>query len=677
MSIQEIKLELIVDNPYQARSSYPRTKIEELAHSIKEIGLRQIPEARKAGAAYQLAYGHLRFRAFKKLAKESPKKWTAMPLDVKELTDEQMFLYSWEENQRRHDITPMDQARAIEKYLTDFPKTSENELAKKLTMTQGAISNMRRVLKLPDLMLEKIDAGIINFTMGRELLPLADLEGARELMSEVVAGLKFENKASGEPCTVEGIQRSIHSVCRSHLKPLTSEYSYYGAKPDFDVKTCDKCEKVIITHPEKKQTGAFCKDSKCWTEKQEQHRKATSELAIKQMKADLAKKVAAEAATPKLISQEIPAGLPEGIRMASAVPKEECANCNLSATDHTAGLKYPNKDGSYSHICAKDYAAWEKRNAEQLADQAVDKMNQNLRKVAEEAEAGLEEDEQTGPDETPPAPQAIDVSPSAPVDTQTVEAVTDRIKKTPARKEATAAVVTEEAKEQAGTRAQVLDLKELRSGHYGDLKAGHVMLKDRYGVKELQYLDDPEECTERCTRGFHYAYDSGYREDIYGKEGTKAVLFVCTDPKCVTQKKSALTRKKNAEGNARKKAEAKAIKEAIEVTTAIGRPQMKLIIQAQVAGDHIKSGYNFSSGEKTPGRWLWEKLSAGVPEDKRTEGSLEKVIDKQTDQELAQLIVEMSFYYLVDKSEPIHYKIKNVETLKWFDIDVVEEAKEA
>ncbi|MBA7674546.1 Nucleoid occlusion protein [subsurface metagenome] len=171
MTIKQIPLDAIDDSPYQCRSSYSTTVIEELAHSIKEIGLRQIPEARQVdgNGRYQLAYGHLRFRAFKKLAKQD-KTIKTMPLDVKEIPDNTMCLLSLEENMRRQDITPIDIARSIDLYMTTFKDSTETELARRLKMTQGHVSNMRRVLRLPKEILDKIEEGKINFTMARELL---------------------------------------------------------------------------------------------------------------------------------------------------------------------------------------------------------------------------------------------------------------------------------------------------------------------------------------------------------------------------------------------------------------------------------------------------------------------------------------------------------------------------
>jgi ParB family chromosome partitioning protein len=163
MPIEQIELTAIQDNPFQPRLTYHRNDVDELAASIKVNGLLQVPVARRKDGKVELGFGHLRKRAFLKLSKED-KKWTMMPLDIRELSDEQMALFALEENLKRRDITPIEVARAVDKYLEAFTDKTETDLAAMLNMTQGNVSNMRRVLRLPADILEKIDEGRISFT---------------------------------------------------------------------------------------------------------------------------------------------------------------------------------------------------------------------------------------------------------------------------------------------------------------------------------------------------------------------------------------------------------------------------------------------------------------------------------------------------------------------------------
>jgi len=246
MAIEIVELQLIEDNPYQSRQTYHKQDIADLAASIKKHGLLEFPVARRTNNKVELAFGHLRKKAFLKLAKEDPESYGTMPLQVRDLTDDEMAVFALEENLKRRDITPIEVARAVDKYLVGFTDKTEADLADQLNMTQANISNMRRVLRLPEQVLEKIDLGRINFTMGRELLIFQGLANEKNLMLEAIRGLRTEGKAYGEPNTVEGIQKAIHSVARMRLTGLDTGYTYYN-EVLFDTREagCLLCEQIV------------------------------------------------------------------------------------------------------------------------------------------------------------------------------------------------------------------------------------------------------------------------------------------------------------------------------------------------------------------------------------------------------------------------------------------------
>ncbi|GAJ20253.1 unnamed protein product, partial [marine sediment metagenome] len=115
-----------------------------------------------------------------------------------------------EENLTRTDITPLEVARCIENFSGMFPEVLDEEIAKKHNMTAANVSNMKRVLRLPEKDQGKIDTGVISFTQGRELLTLEGLENAENLMASAIGGLRTGNKSYGHANTVEGLQASIH-----------------------------------------------------------------------------------------------------------------------------------------------------------------------------------------------------------------------------------------------------------------------------------------------------------------------------------------------------------------------------------------------------------------------------------------------------------------------------------
>jgi ParB/RepB/Spo0J family partition protein len=644
VTVKQIQLELIDDNPYNPRHYYHPNKVSDLANSIKENGLLNTPQGREVEGRVQLAHGGYRKRAFLSLHKKEPKekRWATLPVDILPLNEEEMFHVAMEENLTRDDITPIEVARCIRSFMNLFPKTTEEDVAKKHNMTQANVSNMVRVLRLPEQVLEKVDQGIINFTMARELLVLQDVENAKDLMLEAIKELRTGNKDQGAPVTVEGIQLCIDHVARYHFRPLEGGEAWYQ-KPDFDIQktNCLACPHSITTHISKTQVRHFCADEKCWDKHQAEHREEMAKAARAKMEADLLKRAAEFKPPAEIITQEIP----EGVRLAQDVPKGECKDCALATEDHTIGHKFPAVVAGHpasNLVCIKDYrakfAGIEHAAAPVATITASKKASKETKKAL--AEVASKAAEQIKSDPEKPAP----------------------------------AELVALAKEKAGTRAEILDLKDLQGGRYQGLKEGYIQLKGEYD-DILKEMDNPTECTEQCTKGFHYAFDS--RADNfsrYDKKEDKAKLyFVCTDPKCVAAKKGAFTRAKNAEGMARKNAERKAIKAALDFTESIDRPRMKVIILAQLKGDHV-SRYYIGNSSKDTASWFWDRLSPGVPSEKRNDTALWKEIDKLTVEEMAKIIVEFMLYTLQYKGEPQKYEIRIKAPLNWLGV-TVEEAK--
>lgn len=642
-TILDVPLELIDDNPFQPRTSYPRDTVNEIAHSIKQVGIIHIPLARRADGRYQIAEGHLRKRAYLKLQKENPKKWSLMPLDIRSISDQDMALIALEENLKRKDITPIETARAVDKYLTSFTDQSETSLAEKMNMTQGNISNMRRVLTLPAKIIEKIDEGKISFTMGRELLIFKGLNAGFDGEWSSKAGTNIQVPKDEEwlmthaahqigdrygcPSTVDGIKKAIFSVCENqfkHLEPML--HSWGDNKPLWDVKetACFKCEHCIKAYETKSQVRHFCTDPKCWERKQEAHKKKMAAAAKKKMEQDIAERIAAaeehrtvvKAATGKAISQEMAAEL----EPKSIIPQM-----------------------SHEEIQAISQVGEEEKAAKLERFKTLDEVCQGCLNRAKCDGTGRE-----GVD-TP------DGSMYVCTDRLTKEGTAElRVKAKATMPESFKKLVTEKA----GTRAEVLDLRDIRLGTYGDgLKAGYVNLNGY--DRPLEHMLDPEECTERCTAGFHYAFNSG---DVERGQ----VYFVCTNPKCASQKKAAFTRAKNAEGQAKKKAEMKAIKEAVDTTTELDLPRLKLIFHSVLYGRLSEHSY----GADSPIVWLIHRL--GVKAENQYGDERKKpvwqAIEKQSREDLQKLLVEFSFNMLVYQGDVHTYKIKTTEALNWLGI---------
>lgn len=660
MLTKQVNLDLIDDNPFQPRSVYSPATIAEIAHSIKEVGLIHPPIAREVDGRYQICEGHLRLRAYRKLHKAQPKNWAEMPLDVREVDDREMALIALEENLRRKDITPIDVARAVDKYMTSFTDVTEKALGEKMGMAQPTIANMRRVLTLPAKILEKIDEGKLSFSMGKELLVFKGLQAEGDDQRFNRTTNKYDHIPRDEewlmlqaihdlgrggynplPETVDGLKKAIFNVCSSQFKRLYKVGTGYyddGRNPLFNVEKagCAKCEHCIKAFETKKEGRPFCTDHKCWEKLQKKHREQMAIKAKEQLEADVAQRLAAVKAK---VEAQAAGGPADGAAPAAEIP-QGIPEPKLSADERRA-------------LQEMNAVHEEQRQAEQPGFATVDEVCSgciNRSKCDRSMMAAKDIDG-----------HSAYYCPSRLTKKDTA-ALADKVKKVPA-------AVQEKIKEAAGTRAEVLDIHDLKLGNYGgDLKGGYVLLNGRYTSILDQMLDSPE-CTERCTKGFHFGYDSG-ATGMYDKDELTRVHFVCTNPKCVAQKKAAFTRHKNAEGMARKKAEAKAIGKVADATTQLDLPRVKLIFYASLFGKHTHDSYSYGRAGLTDFLMARCGIKRKDTNSREKADAVWKYIDKQTDVvALQKLLVEAMLNMLTDDPGNIQqYKIQTTQVLNWFGV---------
>lgn len=172
----------IQDNPYQPRMSEDFEHILAVAKSIAADGLLQVPVGREIPltAGIELAFGHTRLRAYRLLAGgqvegvDDPEQYERMPVVIRELTDEEMFRFSVTENLARKDLTPIEEATAMQRYMNDFGKNSE-EVGQLFNLSGSAVRGKIRLLRLPKNIQQALNERKISELVARELLRLVDL----------------------------------------------------------------------------------------------------------------------------------------------------------------------------------------------------------------------------------------------------------------------------------------------------------------------------------------------------------------------------------------------------------------------------------------------------------------------------------------------------------------------
>jgi len=107
LEVRMLKIDQIRPNPFQPREFFPKEDIEQLARTIKEVGLLQPITVRKKGETYQIVAGERRWRACQFAG------LTEIPAIVKDVTDSQMMIESLIENVHRTDLEPIEKARGL------------------------------------------------------------------------------------------------------------------------------------------------------------------------------------------------------------------------------------------------------------------------------------------------------------------------------------------------------------------------------------------------------------------------------------------------------------------------------------------------------------------------------------------------------------------------------------
>ena len=177
----EVAIENISTNPKQPRTVFDTDQLNELAQSIKEVGLLQPPVVRQIdGNKYQLIMGERRFRAAKIAGLKT------IPVIIRQTTDDQLLREALIENIHRSQLNPLEEGAAFSQLLQDFNYTHD-ELAARLGKSRPAISNTLRLLNLPPTVQRKVAAGVISAGHARALLGIADLTEIEKLANRIVA----------------------------------------------------------------------------------------------------------------------------------------------------------------------------------------------------------------------------------------------------------------------------------------------------------------------------------------------------------------------------------------------------------------------------------------------------------------------------------------------------------
>ena len=177
----ELPIGAILPNPRQPREVFDPEALEELIHSIKEIGLLQPVVVRPTGnGAYELVAGERRLRASKTAGLES------IPAIIRQTPDADLLRDALLENLHRANLNPLEEAAAYQQLLDDFGCT-QDELAQRIGRSRPAVTNALRLLKLPPSVQKRVAAGVLSAGHAKALAGVVDSGQCEVLAAKVVA----------------------------------------------------------------------------------------------------------------------------------------------------------------------------------------------------------------------------------------------------------------------------------------------------------------------------------------------------------------------------------------------------------------------------------------------------------------------------------------------------------
>lgn len=212
-SIIEIKLDRIDPSPSQPRKDFDEEKLRELAVSIKETGIIQPIVVRRSGDRYEIIAGERRFRAAGLAGLD-----TVRAIIGENLAPARRMEIALVENLQRADLNPIEAAEGISELMIKGNLTQE-QVAEKIGKERSTITNLLRLLNLPEEIQEDIRNGIISAGHGRTLAGIEDSRLQREFWKKI----KDENWSVRK--IEESLKRKNHRKKSKRIKKDDDTYS--------------------------------------------------------------------------------------------------------------------------------------------------------------------------------------------------------------------------------------------------------------------------------------------------------------------------------------------------------------------------------------------------------------------------------------------------------------------
>jgi ParB family transcriptional regulator, chromosome partitioning protein len=184
----ELLLSSIVPNRFQTRETFDEDTLEQLAASIRELGVLQPILVREgAGGSYELIAGERRWRAARRAGLDR------IPAIVRDASDERSIVQVLVENLQREDLDPLEEAAGYQQMINELGASHE-EIATRVGRGRSSVTNALRLLQLSPSIQKMVKTKEISAGHARALLPITDRSYQESLARRIVVdGLTVRN----------------------------------------------------------------------------------------------------------------------------------------------------------------------------------------------------------------------------------------------------------------------------------------------------------------------------------------------------------------------------------------------------------------------------------------------------------------------------------------------------
>ncbi len=248
-TIVELDIQRIEVNPFQPRSYFDEEALNELANSIKELGVIQPITVRKTeNNKFQLVSGERRFRASKRIGN------TTIPAYIRVANDQEMLEMALVENIQRKNLDPIEVALSYQR-LVDEIKLTQEELSVRVGKKRSTVTNYLRLLKLDPIIQTGMRDGFLSMGHGRALINVENSDEQLHIYEQIIkhklSVRQTEELVKGTKSENNKTKKDSQSKTPSFIKegiPVISDY--FGHKINVSVNAKGKGKITIPFHSE-------------------------------------------------------------------------------------------------------------------------------------------------------------------------------------------------------------------------------------------------------------------------------------------------------------------------------------------------------------------------------------------------------------------------------------------